>query len=208
MRSYLKPAPKSLWDEMFARHSKEREELLRWDDGQRGLTRTSSMETVRVLDSTSEEASTADEDEYFESSLAPSSSVPQGKKRKFGISPSPAPSGSHASSPPPSDSEYSTTSWDTDGWDSDGPESRLPNTPFSLVPRGSIRDSDAFSVSSTGSSSLGRISSPTTNPRNSSSPTGSGWDMLETSSVSSSNFESVQDSDEDLWRRRGVFLYN
>jgi len=45
MRSYFKPAPKSLWDEMFARHQREREELLRCD---KTLKRTSSMETVRM----------------------------------------------------------------------------------------------------------------------------------------------------------------
>ncbi|KAL0958146.1 hypothetical protein HGRIS_000313 [Hohenbuehelia grisea] len=47
MRLYLKPAPKSLWDEMFARHAREREALLRWDESRlRKLNRTSSMETI------------------------------------------------------------------------------------------------------------------------------------------------------------------
>ncbi|KAF4581283.1 hypothetical protein EYR40_002869 [Pleurotus pulmonarius] len=45
-RPFLHPAPKSLWDEMFARHAREREELLRWEDNQKRLKRTSSMETI------------------------------------------------------------------------------------------------------------------------------------------------------------------
>lgn len=38
-------APKSLWDELFLRHQREREELLRWDD--KRLKRTISTETIR-----------------------------------------------------------------------------------------------------------------------------------------------------------------
>ncbi|KAF4563809.1 hypothetical protein EYR36_003051 [Pleurotus pulmonarius] len=45
-RPFLHPAPKSLWDEMFARHAREREELLRWEDHQKRLKRTGSMETI------------------------------------------------------------------------------------------------------------------------------------------------------------------
>ncbi|KDQ22395.1 hypothetical protein PLEOSDRAFT_1109506 [Pleurotus ostreatus PC15] len=45
-RPFLHPAPKSLWDEMFARHAREREELLRWEDNQKRLKRTASMETI------------------------------------------------------------------------------------------------------------------------------------------------------------------
>ncbi|TDL19614.1 acyl-CoA N-acyltransferase, partial [Rickenella mellea] len=41
----LRTAPKTLWDEMFLRHQREREELLRWDD--RRMKRSSSMETIR-----------------------------------------------------------------------------------------------------------------------------------------------------------------
>lgn len=48
MRSYSAPAPNSLWEELFARHHREREELLRWDERRQGLNRTSSMETLRV----------------------------------------------------------------------------------------------------------------------------------------------------------------
>lgn len=40
-------APKSLWDEMFERHQREREELLRWDES-RIKKKTASMETIRT----------------------------------------------------------------------------------------------------------------------------------------------------------------
>ena len=43
------PAPKSLWDALFARHQREREELLRWD-AKVLLKRTSSMATIRGSD--------------------------------------------------------------------------------------------------------------------------------------------------------------
>jgi hypothetical protein len=42
-------APKSLWDALFARHQREREELLRWE-ARASLKRTSSMVTVRGSD--------------------------------------------------------------------------------------------------------------------------------------------------------------
>jgi hypothetical protein len=62
MRSYLKPAPKSIWEEMFARHAREREDLLRWDDKRQMLKRPSSADTVRVLGPLSQRASATDEE--------------------------------------------------------------------------------------------------------------------------------------------------
>ncbi|KAL0576075.1 hypothetical protein V5O48_005903 [Marasmius crinis-equi] len=50
MRDYFKTAPKSLWDEMFIRHDRERDELLQWEERQLGtaiLQRSASMETIR-----------------------------------------------------------------------------------------------------------------------------------------------------------------
>jgi hypothetical protein len=41
----VRSAPKSLWDELFARHQQEREELLRWESST--LRRTSSTATLR-----------------------------------------------------------------------------------------------------------------------------------------------------------------
>ena len=51
MRRRLRAVPRNMWDEMFSRHQREREELLRWEETQgqagNGMRRTSSMETVR-----------------------------------------------------------------------------------------------------------------------------------------------------------------
>ncbi|PBK70756.1 hypothetical protein ARMSODRAFT_91582 [Armillaria solidipes] len=52
IRSSLRGAPPTLWDEMFLRHERERDVLLRWEQSgkeeeRRLLKRTSSMETVR-----------------------------------------------------------------------------------------------------------------------------------------------------------------
>lgn len=52
IRSSLRGAPPTLWDEMFLRHERERDILLRWEQSgkeeeRRLLKRTSSMETVR-----------------------------------------------------------------------------------------------------------------------------------------------------------------
>ncbi|KAM5543051.1 hypothetical protein V8D89_003435 [Ganoderma adspersum] len=49
MRRRLRAVPRNMWEELFARHQREREELLRWEETQEGLgvRRTSSMETVR-----------------------------------------------------------------------------------------------------------------------------------------------------------------
>ena len=62
MRSYLKLAPKNKWGEMFARHAREREDLLRWDDRRQMLKRPSSAETVRVLGTSPKKASATDEE--------------------------------------------------------------------------------------------------------------------------------------------------
>ncbi|KAF9266060.1 hypothetical protein L218DRAFT_1075073 [Marasmius fiardii PR-910] len=51
MRTFFTPAPRTLWDEMFIRHERERDELLRWEEwrvaGNTLLQRTASMETIR-----------------------------------------------------------------------------------------------------------------------------------------------------------------
>jgi hypothetical protein len=47
MRAFFTPAPKNLWDEMFDRHEKERQDLLQWEDMRTKLKRSASMETVR-----------------------------------------------------------------------------------------------------------------------------------------------------------------
>jgi len=187
MRSFLKPAPKSLWDEMFARHAKEREQLLRWDDKQQRLKRTASMETVRVLDTASEMTSLADETGDPAVTLASSSdtsSVHSGKKRKLRAGP--LDRQSQASSPPPSDSEQSDASWDKESMESDGASDHLH---YPLPGRVSwdtrdlaVRDADSLSNSSGSGGG---------------SPSDMNWEMLETASVSTSSFESLSNFDEE-----------
>ncbi|TFK71912.1 hypothetical protein BDN72DRAFT_957766 [Pluteus cervinus] len=47
LRMVWLPAPNSLWDELFQRHQRERDELLSWEDRRdRTIKRTSSMETI------------------------------------------------------------------------------------------------------------------------------------------------------------------
>ena len=179
MRSYLKPAPKSLWDEMFARHAREREALLRWEEGQQKLKRTSSMETVRFLDTVSETASTSGEESGDDASR-PTSGVyvpllHKGKRRKLDESPF-LDGQSQASSPPASDSEQSDASWDM--------ESNASDEAMQFPPSGTATRVADFFLSGLSDSELG-------------SPSSAGWDMLETSSISSSSFESVQDSDDE-----------
>lgn len=45
--SALEPPVASAWDEMFTRHAREREELLRWEEKHGRVRRTSSTETLR-----------------------------------------------------------------------------------------------------------------------------------------------------------------
>jgi hypothetical protein len=194
MRSYLKPAPKNLWEEMFARHTREREELLRWDEKQQKLKRTSSMETVRVLIDTSLESASTTDDESDHPATAPASdietfsSMHKGKRRKLDTDVSDLLS--RASSPPSSDSEQSNTSWDMGGWESD----EASGHKLASYAHISRTFGDAHYLSDSGSS---RGSLPPPSAARSSSPSSSNWDLLETSSVSSSSFESLIDDDDD-----------
>ena len=188
MRSYFKPAPKNLWDEMFARHSRERDELLRWDEKENGIKRTSSMETIRLFGvAASDTASVAASENDASSVFSGESSVSPSKRRKIENDPfedqSPAPS------PPPSDYESSTSSWASGGV-------RLPHSPFSHIPRGSAmamaRDDDHQSDAST---SFAQYASPVLQA---SSPADSQWDMLSASgsdplSLDSTGFTSEED---------------
>jgi hypothetical protein len=68
MRAFIKPAPKNLWEEMFARHEKEREELLRWEEAKM-LKRTISVDTIRGgadITSCSDSAPSSTDDEAKE----------------------------------------------------------------------------------------------------------------------------------------------
>ncbi|KAF7289874.1 Spermidine n1-acetyltransferase [Mycena indigotica] len=48
MRQLWKPAPKSMWDELFTRHERERDELLRWEEKTGRVKRSASLETLRA----------------------------------------------------------------------------------------------------------------------------------------------------------------
>ncbi|KAJ7637172.1 hypothetical protein FB45DRAFT_908468 [Roridomyces roridus] len=80
LRSVIRSAPKSLWDEMFLRHERERDELLRWEN--RSLKRSASTETIRVggggADPVDTDSSAASDSEH--SSVESSRS--KGKRRK------------------------------------------------------------------------------------------------------------------------------
>ncbi|KAF6747180.1 hypothetical protein DFP72DRAFT_1149996 [Ephemerocybe angulata] len=57
------PAPKSMWDELFARHQREREELLQWEERMTrsgGLKRSSSTETIRMASDVRDAGASAD----------------------------------------------------------------------------------------------------------------------------------------------------
>lgn len=184
MRAYLKPAPRSIWDELFLRHAREREELLMWDNNKQKLKRTSSMETVRVLlDTTmSDSASIADSSDV--ASIRDDFSVRSGKRRKL----TPDPFAVAASSPPPpSESENSADSWESE-WDSEDPSEHII-LPRHITPRGA----DFWSrYASSSDDDAGRSSPDSAARTRSNSVSSSHWDILETASgVSSSSFESL-----------------
>ncbi|KAJ7243200.1 hypothetical protein B0H12DRAFT_838302 [Mycena haematopus] len=173
MRKVYKPAPKSLWDEMFLRHERERDDLLRWDDDQtRLMKRTSSMETLRAVPLALDPDSCDDSDMGSIASRAPSLSASaladKGKKRLA-----------------PSD-------WSRDPFDrasSSDADSEFEDA--ALVRKRSfvgdnIRRSSASSPTPSDSSLDSVAHSVAGFPPSSPSASGSDWDLLE-SSVSSSN---------------------
>lgn len=180
MRAFMKPAPKNLWDEMFLRHAREREELLRWDEKRQKLKRTSSMETLRFLDALPSESSVSVDAESRE--VTPS--IHAGEDLR-------------ASSISPWDSdelEYSGQPLEDGGWESDEAGGRF-QCPFLHIPR-NIPVAAGASASASPSNSSHLHSSPESVPR-SISPSISQWDMLETSSVSSSSSQSIEDLHDD-----------
>ncbi|KAJ7135969.1 hypothetical protein C8R44DRAFT_869661 [Mycena epipterygia] len=152
MRTFYKPAPKSLWDELFLRHERERDELLRWEETQNRLKRTSSMETLRAVpvepDSNSSDAV----------SSSSASSANKGKKRA---------AASHRD-------PYDGSSSDAD---SDFSDARIV--------RRHIAAESGLSSPTLSVASLESI------PR-SITPSGSEWDMLDSSSSGSSSFSDLE----------------
>ncbi|EGO29403.1 hypothetical protein SERLADRAFT_445226, partial [Serpula lacrymans var. lacrymans S7.9] len=47
LRSYIRDTPRTVWDELLVRHSREREELVKWDEKRRRLRKTASTETIK-----------------------------------------------------------------------------------------------------------------------------------------------------------------
>jgi hypothetical protein len=181
MRGFFRPAPKSLWDELFARHERERQELLRWEDNRANLKRSSSMETVR-LNAGGSGAGPPKRSKFGPSEERTASSLPRVEKGKERLT-------SHSdtgSPPPPSDSEDGTDYFSDDEPSMQGADlasllrkpAALPSSPPSSSSSSSSRSRSLSSASSSGS------------------PGSSQWDLLETSSTrSSSAFESIHGSD-------------
>ncbi|KAJ7487796.1 hypothetical protein FB451DRAFT_1390783 [Mycena latifolia] len=164
MRSLYKSAPKSLWDELFLRHERERDELLRWEETQQRLKRTNSMETLRAVPLEPESNSTSESDaELSSASSAPASS--KGKRRAL-----------PSSRQDPYDGLSSEA--DSDFNDDDMfPLSRYTPDPVSRFLGAS---SPALSEASLESVPRSVITS------------GSDWDMLESSSSGSSSYSDVE----------------
>lgn len=177
MRAFFTPAPKSIWDELFARHERERRELLQWEDTKARLKRTSSMETVRLDVSGARASPKKPKSNLYEEPSANAQSSGGKGKARF-ISPSDT-----GSPPPPSDSEDGTDYFTDDESSVHGADlSSLLRKPANVLPS-SRSSSSSRSLSSAESSSTG-------------SPGSSQWDLLETSSArSSSAFESIHGSD-------------
>lgn len=174
MRAYYKPAPKSIWEEMFARHVKEREDLLRWEDSRASIKRTSSMETIRI--------SAADQ-----SAFDPDSSIKIEKgKRKADTRQIPRDGYDASSSEDDSEVEDLWTKRPKTG-NSDYFRSPSPS-------QSSCSDLGDFLFNAPPVESVPRTPSPSGYYSSSSSQ----WDLLETSSVSShSSFDHIADSDRD-----------
>jgi hypothetical protein len=176
MRSFFKPAPKSIWDELFARHERERRELLQWEDSRAKLKRSSSMETVR-LDVGGSEASPK-RSKFSPSEKVSARAQPYDRKGKGRMESSP----DVGSPPPPSDSED-----DTDYFTDDEPEPSKQGADLASL----LRNPAGALLSSRSSPSSRSLSSASTG-----SPASSEWDLLETSSTrSSSAFGSIHSSD-------------
>jgi RimJ/RimL family protein N-acetyltransferase len=191
MRAFYTPAPKSLWDEMFARHHREREELLRWDATKSKLQRMSSAETLRNAAPTPDPGPSRSSTSSPDS--APSDVLPLLKdkgKRKRGVSDEVlAPWDDRAVSPPPSSEASDASASDESDFDSPGPVRVQRTAGVSDVALARRFAVDPFQDDARSSSPEGSVGSAD-----------SRWDMIETSSTSSSSFkfEALGDSDVEI----------
>jgi hypothetical protein len=172
MRGLFKRAPKSMWDELFSRHDRERQELLQWEESKasKDLKRTSSVETIR-------RGKIGAKKTKFLSDYGNTNALPDHDEANTNArSRSPESCSPLASPPPSSDTE------DSDYFTGDEP------IPYDLGAESvGYRELDTMSTSSM-SSSRSR----------SRSPSSSQWDLMESSSAGgSSDFEVVHDSDSD-----------
>ncbi|KAF7349311.1 hypothetical protein MSAN_01720600 [Mycena sanguinolenta] len=172
MREVRTPAPKSLWDEMFLRHERERSDLLRWDDDQnRLMKRTMSTETLRAVPLALEPDSCDDSDAGSVISRAPSvtasASPDKGKKRMAPI-------------------------WSDDGASGSDADSEFEDVAFATLARKRFMTGDHSRRSGPSSPTFSDISlvsdahSAAKSPPSTPSASGSEWDLLESSSSSSS----------------------
>jgi hypothetical protein len=190
MRSYFKPAPKSLWDEMFLRHTREREELLDWDETRSKLKRTSSMETLRNAAPSpdlelSSSASQIQLELEVDANDAASDIVPltkdKGKRKRDEI---PEPWDDRVASPPPP-SSYDTSASDDSDFES------APSRFWRVQAVNDVPSARRFTIGTSPGSSESDTRS--VSPESSIDSVDSRWDLLETSSGgSSSDFEHLQ----------------
>ncbi|KAF7350402.1 Spermidine n1-acetyltransferase [Mycena venus] len=197
MRGFYKgkPAPKSLWDELFARHEREREELLRWEEDQyrlnRGMKRTASMETIKggaVPTALEPEEAGFESDAGSVASRATSahsssSSINKGKKRAAPADWDPNPSrdsypydGSSSDTDSEFDLEFAAPVVVRRRYMHDGPSSSR------LSPTLSDGDGDISLIGSDSDSMPSSVAgSPPATPR-SASGNGSDWDLMDSDS--------------------------
>ncbi|KAK7046629.1 spermidine n1-acetyltransferase [Favolaschia claudopus] len=163
MRSIRKPAPTSLWEELFVRHQREREELLHWEEFQSRLKRTASMETLRAVPADPETSGTESD---AAGSLKSTTSSSKGKKRAV-----------------PSD--WTRDPYDGSSSDADS-EFGFDGEAIALVRnrRDSVPDSPTHSE-------ISLPSIPRSTPPASSS--GSDWDLMEMSPCSSDDDEDEEE---------------
>ena len=156
-----------MWDELFLRHDRERQELLRWEDT-KALKRSSSLETIKRESTRIDKRSrlTADSD-YMDAHLDEADQSSRSRSVESHISPDPSP-------PPDSDD------------DETGILCEFPASDFSAVDMG-YRDVDTESSSSVFSAESERTSETD-------SSSGTQWDVLDSSSAETSlTFEDDSD---------------
>ncbi|KAJ7096688.1 hypothetical protein B0H15DRAFT_826047 [Mycena belliarum] len=154
MRRFIKAAPKSLWDELFLRHERERDELLRWEETHHRLKRpmTSSMETLH--------ATPLSLDGDPDSDAASSTYASKGKRRAlsgnqdlYDEPTSDADSGCN-------DRVFLQRASDAESQRSGASSPALSDASFESIPRSvttTSSDWDMFESSSSGSSNLGEL---------------------------------------------------